>query len=275
MSDETTPRRELADWLRDAYAGGAAGCPPPKAYLADEMAALTAEERSRLEAHAASCPACSAERELARAFDAGETGAAAEDVDFITARLRREAAPLATPAAAPAKPAEPARTGMPSGARVVPFRGRTAAARTWVRFAAAAVLVVAAGLTVRTFYARPPALPAPPPGGVVRGGEVELVAPVAEVAEPPRELQWLHVAGATGYRVRLLAVDDTVLWETKAGRPPVLLPAEVTATLQRGVSYTWSVEALTADGATLARSQPARFRIRPLPEASEAEEDTP
>ena len=267
MSEPTT-RRELADWLRGAYA--AAGCPPPEAYLAEEMAALSTEERRTLDAHADACPACSTERELARAFDAGEAAAPAGDVDWVVARLRGEPAALEKPAAPPAMP-----SGMNTDAHVVPFRGRTAAARTWVRYAAAAVLVVAAGLTVRTLYERPPALPEPPHGGVVRGGEIEQLTPVGEVAEAPRELQWQQVAGAAGYRVRLLAVDDTVLFETRVNTPAAPLPAEVATTLQRGVSYTWTVEALAADGATLARSQPARFRIRPLPETSEAEEGTP
>ena len=37
--------RLLADWLRDAYADGAAGCPPPEVFLAEELAALTPEQR--------------------------------------------------------------------------------------------------------------------------------------------------------------------------------------------------------------------------------------
>jgi len=52
--------------LRAAY-GPAAGCPPPEAYLELESGALDPAERSRLEEHAASCPGCAAERELARA----------------------------------------------------------------------------------------------------------------------------------------------------------------------------------------------------------------
>ena len=264
MSESTPVRRELAEWLRDAYADAAAGCPPAEAYLADELAALHPDERRRLEAHADACPACNAERELARAFDAGEAGAASEDVDWMTARLRGEPVASVQPAAAPAP------TGMPAAGRVVPFRGRTAA-RTWVRFAAAAVLVVAAGLTVRTMYERPPALPAPPHGGVVRGGEVEVVSPVGEVAEPPAELRWKPVAGATAYRVRLLAVDDTILWETKTSAPLAQLPAEVVTRLQRAVSYSWTVEALAKDGAAVGRSTPARFRVRPLPESPTTE----
>ena len=265
MSESPAIRRELAEWLRDAYADAAAGCPPPEAYLADELAALQPDERRRLEAHADTCPACNAERELAQAFDAGETGAAGDDVDWVTARLRGEAVASAQPAAATAP------AGMPQAGRVVPFRGRPAA-RTWVRFAAAAVLVVAAGLTVRTMYERPPALPAPPHGGVVRGSEVEVVSPVGEVAEPPRELWWTPVAGAAAYRVRLLAVDDTVLWETTTSAPPAPVPAEVMARLQRAVRYSWMVEALAADGTAVGRSAPARFRVRALPESPMTED---
>jgi hypothetical protein len=264
VSDSTPTRRELHEWLRDAYADAAAGCPPPEAYLADELASLQPDERRRLEAHADACPACSAERELARAFDAGEAGASSEDVDWVTARLRGE--PIAPVQPAPAT----APTGMPPTGRVVPFRGRTVA-RTWVRFAAAAVLVVAAGLTVRTFYERPPALQAPPHGGVVRGSEVEVVSPVGEVPEPPVELRWRPVAGAAAYRVRLLAVDDTVLWEKKTTAPAAPLPAEIIGKLQRAVSYSWTVEALARDGAALGRSAPARFRVRPLPETGGVE----
>ncbi|HEV8241450.1 MAG TPA: zf-HC2 domain-containing protein [Thermoanaerobaculia bacterium] len=268
MSDATPTRRELSQWLRDAYADAAAGCPPPEAYLAEEMAALSPEQRRRLEAHADACPACRAERELARAFDAGESGASSADVDWVTARLRGEPVPAAQ-GDAPAQPAaSPA--GMPATGRVVPFRGR-AAVRTWVRFAAAAVLVVAMGLTARTFYERPPSLPAPPHGGIVRGGEVELVSPVGEVAEPPLELRWKSVAGAVAYRVRLSGVDGTVLWETKAAATSAPLPAAVAANLKRAVSYEWTVEGLATDGSTIGRSAPARFRVRPLPESDGTE----
>jgi Putative zinc-finger len=265
VSDSPATRRELADWLRDAYAGPGAGCPPPEAYLAEEMAALAPEERRRLEAHADGCPACAAERELARAFDAGEAAVPAADVDWVTARLRGEPAAPATPVAAP--------MGMPPPGRVVPFRGRTAA-RAWTRLAAAAVLVVAAGLTLRTLYERPPALPEPPRSGVVRGGEVEPSAPLGEVAEPPAELRWQPVAGAAGYRVRLVTVDETLVWQDVTNEPNADLPAEVRSGLQRAVSYEWTVEALAADGSTLGRSAPAHFRLRPLPEETDAAEGT-
>lgn len=249
--------RSLADWLRDAYADPSAGCPPPEAFLADELAALTPEQRRTLEAHADSCPACRAERELARAFDQGEAGAAAEDVEWVVARLR----------------------GMPPGGRVVPLRRRQAAP-AWVRLAAAAALVVAAGLALFTAYDRPPGLPGlpePPRGGVVRGGEVEVEAPLGEIAEPPRELRWRPVDGAASYRVRLIAVDGDPLWDDRVTAPPAAIPPAVVARLHRAVSYDWIVEAEAPGGNVLARSAQARFRIRALPELPEpaATEGTP
>ncbi|HET9766829.1 MAG TPA: zf-HC2 domain-containing protein [Thermoanaerobaculia bacterium] len=273
MSGSPPVRRELADWLRDAYAGPAAGCPPPEAYLAEELAALAPEERRRLEAHADACPACSAERDLARAFDAGEAGASAADVDWVTARLRGEPVVTTVSTASMDTPAGATATGMPPPGRVVPFRERSAV-RTWTRLAAAAVLVVAGGLTLRTFYERPPALPEPPRGGVVRGGEIESLAPLGEVAEPPAELRWQPVAGTAGYRVRLVTVDDTPLWQHETSVAAVRLPPEVRSRLQRAVSYEWTVEALAADGSTVGRSAPARFRVRPLPEETDAAEGT-
>jgi len=275
-------RRELADWLRDAWNDPAAGCPPPEAYLEAELAAMTDEQRRRVEAHAETCTACAAERELARAFDQGEAGAASADVDWVVARMRggaAEAPPAAASATVPA-PATPASTspsaaprttnGMRPGGTVVPLRGRRLAP-VWTRLAAAAVLAIAAGLTLFTLRDRPPALPEPPRGGVVRGGEVVVEAPLGEVAEPPRELRWRTVPGAASYRVRILTVDETPLWDMRVTAPSAPIPAEVAARLHRAVSYDWMVEAAAPDGSTLARSATARFRIQPLPEPTRNE----
>ncbi|HYN22196.1 MAG TPA: hypothetical protein VE078_14645, partial [Thermoanaerobaculia bacterium] len=133
--------------------------------------------------------------------------------------------------------------------------------RSLLRFAAAAVLVVGAGLGYRVYQEREPALPPPDLGGAVRGGEVEAVSPVGEVQEIPGELRWLPSIGAASYRVRLTAVDGSVLWEAATPAPPARLPADVAGRLHRAVLYTWTVEALDADGARLASSEPVRFRV--------------
>lgn len=252
----------LEDWLRAAYAGEEAGCPPPEAYLADEEDRLSPGERRRLDEHADRCPACAAERDLARVFDAGPEaeGVLPEDVDFVISRLEA------------ASPVRPASKG-PSKGTVVAFpsaapkpASKLPARSTVWRLAAAVILVLGAGMLFQLSRSGAPPLPAPGTGTVVRGGEVEAVAPVGEVAGIPAELRWEPRPGAASYRVRLLTVDDTVLWETAVPAPPARLPAEVTGQLHRAVVYIWTVEALDASGARIAVSEPVRFRARPHPE---------
>jgi len=257
------PTRTLEEWLHAAYAG----CPPPEAFLEAETAALDPAARRRLDEHAASCPPCAAERDLARLFTAEPqaVGVRQEDVDFVVARLE-EASPLRRPDAPPAgrvvpfpsRPAQPTVSSSP-----LPNARRSSRWPAWL--AAAAVVVLAAGLFVQRSLLAPPPLPAPPAAGVMRGGEVELLAPVGEVAAAPAELRWEPRPGAAAYRVHLRAFDDELLWEATVAAPPAHLPAEVTARLQRAVTYSWSVEALDAQGARLAGSEPVRFRVSPRP----------
>ena len=256
----TDPRHTLQEWLQAAFAdndagndaGNAAGCPPPEAFLEAEPG--SAAER-RLDEHAGRCPACAAERDLARLFAAPQTAADAADVEFIVARLeavsplRPSAQVVPFPAAAPARP--------------TPVR-RPAASQLW-KLAAALVLVLGGGLLFELSRSGAPSLPPPQVGGPVRGGEVEAVAPAGEVAGVPAELRWEPKAGARSYRVRLSSVDDTVLWEATVPAPPARLPAAVAAGLHRAVAYTWTVEALDASGARIATSEPSRFRARPQP----------
>ncbi len=260
----------LEDWLRAAYTEAEAGCPPHEAYLAEEMERLSPEERRRLEEHAEGCPACAAERDLARMFDAGSEveGVLPEDVAFVVSQL--ETASPVRPAAQPwkdnvvpfripaPKTAQPA-TARPAIAQPLPARR----SGLW-RIAAVAVLALGAGLMFQ--LSRPPGappLPVPGTGTTFRGGEVEATSPMGEVAGIPSELRWEPRPGAASYRVRLSTVDDTVLWETAVPAPPARLPAEVTGQLHRAVAYLWTVEALDASGARMAVSEPVRFRARP------------
>jgi len=247
MSHES--RLPLDEWLRAAY-DAEAGCPPPEAFLEAETASLSPRERQALDAHADRCPACAAERDLARLFDAApeEAGVRPEDLSFVVSRLEKT---------------EPVRPVSPN---VVPFarprREKEEAPRSrspLFRLAAAAVLVIGAGLGYQTFHSTSPALPTPEAGGVMRGGEVEAVSPLGEVAEIPRQLRWVPVAGAGSYRLRVIAVDGAVLWEGTVPAPPALLPADVSGRLHRAVLYTWNVEALDPSGARLASSEPVHF----------------
>lgn len=250
----------LKDWLRAAYAEEEAGCPPPEAFLAEELERLSPQERRRLDEHADLCPACAAERDLARMFDAGPgadiEGVLPEDVDFVVSHLE---------ATSPVRP--------PSKSKVVAFptaapkpASKPAARSTVWRLAAAMILVLGAGMLFQLTRSGAPPLPAPGTGTVVRGGEVEAVAPVGEVAGIPSELRWEPRPGAVSYRVRLSTVDDMVLWETTVPAPPAHLPVPVASQLHRAVVYVWTVEALDASGARMAVSEPIRFRARPDPE---------
>jgi hypothetical protein len=251
---ENDLRLPLDEWLRAAYAGSEAGCPPPEAFL--EAEAHTPEERRRLDEHADRCPACAAERDLARLFE-GAPGAAeipGADVGFVVARL------------AEASPVRPAGQVVPfpaPAARPAPRRAVAPLSGSLWKIAAALILVLGGGLLFQLSRPGAPSLPSPEVGGAVRGGELEAVSPVGDVGEVPSELRWTPREGARLYRVRLLAVDDTVLWEGTVPAPPARLPAEIAGRLHRAVAYIWTVEALDASGARIAVSEPVRFRARP------------
>jgi len=193
--------RSLDEWLRAAYADPAAGCPPPEAWLEEELAARTPEERRRLEAHAAHCPACAAEWDLAQGFDAGPeaAGVRPEDVAFVVSRLEsgapvgnvRDLSRFRDARREPSK-AVPSVPVIPA----VASRRRIESSPVW-RLAAAAVLVIAAGLMFQLSRPGAPPLPAPQSGGVVRGGEVEALSPSGEVAGLPTELRWTPRPGAS------------------------------------------------------------------------------
>jgi hypothetical protein len=273
---ENAPQLSLDEWLRAAYSDGKgdadgkrnaeAGCPPPESFL--ESVDLGPEERRRLDAHADRCPACAAERDLARLFaEAPEaSGVAREDLDFVVARLK-DASPVRSadrpigqvvrfpsPAAAPPAPPEARRS---AGRSNTPWPGSL-----W-KLAAALILVLGGGLLFRLAQPAAPLLPSPVVGGPVRGGEIEALSPVGDLGEIPSELRWTPREGARLYRVRLSAVDDTVLWETTVPAPPAQMPANVVSSLHRAVSYTWTVEALDGAGARMAASEPIHFRAKP------------
>lgn len=272
----TAQHHRETDWeARLAAAGAPAeGCPTPEDWHRAAIGELAAGERELLDAHAAACPACAAERDLARAFAAGpdpaEAAATAAGVAAIVARLEArpphraataEAAPpeLARRAPAPPEPAPPAR------GRLLRFPWRAAGAPA--ALAAAAALVLAIGLGYQALRdPAPPALPDRPAAGMVRGSAIDELSPAGELTAAPEELSWEPVAGAERYRLTLLAVDDRVLWQGEAAAPPAPLP-EAVMPLSSAVVYGWRVEALDAGGRVVARSERTTFRIRPAPES--------
>ena len=227
----------LSDSLHSAWDG----CPPPEDWLRLETGEVTPEERRRLEEHAARCPACSAEREMAQLFAEAPEAGQDEDVDYVVAKL--EALNL---------PAQPVPLAFPS---------RRRPALVWAA-RLAAVLVLAIGVALFFRGGQAPPLPDPGTGEVYRGGQVRPIGPSGEISEMPGEFRWEGVQDAHSYRVTLRAVDDAVLWQETVTAPSARLPEDVASRLHPAVLYRWSVEALDERGARLAASEPVRFVVR-------------
>jgi hypothetical protein len=242
----TRPPHEDPELLARALARGPE-CPPLERLAELVHGEVAAAERATLEAHAATCAACAAELELARAFDPAAADAAEG------AEIERVAAALSGPG---------------TGARVLEFRKpreRRAGAATspgWLRWAAAALVVLGLGIALQTArQALPPELTGPLDGDVVRGGELAAIAPVGEVAAVPDRLEFEPAAGAARYRVELLDVAGKSIWGADVVLPPARLDETARALLRPRATYGWRVTALAADGAELARGATVEFSL--------------
>jgi len=223
------------------------GCPPPEDWLRLETGEVTPGERRWLEEHAARCPACASERELARLFAEAPGEAGQEDVDYVVSRLEQLNLP---------------RTPLP-----LAFPARRKPVLAWA-VSLAALLALALGLGLFLRAGQAPPLPDRGAGEVYRGTELRAIGPSGEFNELPREFRWEGVEGARSYRVTLRAVDDTVLWQEMVTVPSARLPEDVARGLHPAVLYTWSVEALDERGARLAASEAVRFMVRPPEEGA-------
>jgi hypothetical protein len=156
-----------------------------------------------------------------------------------------------------------------AAARVVEFR-RPDAPRTrrptTFRWAAAAMLVLGVALAWQAARrALPPAPDGPLGADVLRGREVELLAPAGETVGPPAELVWSPVAGAARYRVELLDVGGDRLGGGETSTTTYPLAPELRERLRPRARYAWRVVALAPAGDEVARSEVAEFVVRPAP----------
>lgn len=134
---------------------------------------------------------------------------------------------------------------------VAAWRG---ASVTWLRRPATwmvAAGAVAAAVLIGVVFQRP--APQPDTGFEIRSDRLLAIAPAGEVASVS-ELRWSSPYNASRYRVSVRSGERVVATgETAEERFPV--------TLTSG-SYTWTVEALDANGRTIAASKPQAFRVR-------------
>lgn len=238
-------QKTIDEWLMLAYRGSTE-CPPPELFLSAEWGALSDEDLRKAEAHAASCPACGAERELARAFDA--PAAASEEME---AGLKKVLA------AVHARPSSAHGRGQllsfPAMARVL--------SRPALGLVAAAIAVFAVGIVIQMRTAGPPELPTVPIESVTRGGGVEVIAPAGFVMESPAVLEWRAVEGAVRYRVTLSAVDGAILWQGESAAAAVEIPDEIRFGLRPAVVYFWQVDAFDERDSRIAWSPATEFRV--------------
>lgn len=239
-------RASIGEWLRRAYEGAEA-CPPPEAYLPEEIAALDAAARERLESHARECAACAAERELANAFGAPDPATSEErrDIDRIVRRLER-------------RPAHGGSGRLLGGPSFWSSLGRAPA----LRWAAALVVLIGVGIGVRN-ASTPPPLPEGPGESATRSSTLEVVAPLGELEAPPGDLVWRSVENASEYRATIRGVDDRVLWRGTTTGTTLVVDEALGKRLLPAVTYVWTVEAVNDRNERIAWSADTRFHIRP------------
>ena len=88
---------------------------------------------------------------------------------------------------------------------------------------------------------------------VQRSTTVELLTPRGPVDVAPDTFRWNAVPGAALYRVKLMEVDKTVVWESTAeSNTQVTLPPAVRQKALPGKRLIWSVDAVDSNGKLIA-----------------------
>ncbi|MEZ5289613.1 MAG: hypothetical protein R2745_00880 [Vicinamibacterales bacterium] len=202
-------------------------------------------------AHLAACARCQTERDLLAAFERDEPlEGEGLSVAWIAAQAKRRTAEALDGAAAPVAPA--------AAPRRLP---------AWALMAASLALVVG-GAALLYQPGRDAAGPTGP-GGVYRGGVVELTTAMGDVEAPPARIEWTAVPAAMEYDVRLNEVDGTELWRLTTPTPAVEVPSMTQAAFLPGKTLVWRVDAKDATGRVVATSGDTRMRVRVAAPASE------
>ena len=221
-------------------------CPPLEKLVEAATRPMAAEAAKALREHAAGCPACAAELELAAAFQSPAEGAASADLEWIVGRLASGAATA------------------PAPARVLELRRRAPLATWGLRAAAVALVTLGLGLGWSSLRSRvAPTLPDAGLSDVVRSGRVVVLAPAGTLAALPESFAWEAVARAATYRVELADVADEPIWEGETSATTLALPGAIRARLETLVTYRWRVIARDANGGRLAQSEATEFRLDP------------
>jgi hypothetical protein len=127
------------------------------------------------------------------------------------------------------------------------------------RFAVAGL----AALLAIGIYMRPPSHGGRPvvEDDTVRSASIEGIEPAGDISQPPAVLRWRAAASAASYRVRILDVDNVVIWQAPAKANQIEIPAAARALMLHKKTLFWQIEALDAKGTSLAQSAPSQFRV--------------
>ncbi len=222
----------------------------------DELERL-AEDPSPTHPHLSTCPRCQAELAMLKEFETSsplpDEGAA---VTWISSEMERRLDQIKKGGVVANRKQSTGWSGWLSG-----LLG-SGSARWLVPVAAIALIAVASTMMLRS--SKQPQLIADSGNGaaIYRSQQVDIVAPIGDLPDPPKELQWKAFAGATKYRVEVMEVDHVMVWSGESNYITVTIPAATRAKMLPGKPVLWRVTALDNHGQTLAASQIQRFSVR-------------
>ena len=200
-------------------------------------------ERELASSHTAGCPHCRTELALIERFEAAPVfDEERAEVEWIVAGLRKNVLYLATE-----------------------VQGQ----RWWKRLlrpvvlAPASLAIAAAVMAIGIALQQPAGVRPGAAAGrtAMRSHAIELVAPIGDQLRPPAMLQWNAVPGASRYRVRVLEVDRTELWNATVSETRVALPEAVSKQALPLKMLLWQVTAINGSGNVLANSRAGAFRV--------------
>lgn len=208
--------------------------------------------------HLVQCPRCQAELAMLKSFESGaplpDEGAA---VAWINSHLDRQLENIKNPSRGRfSRPAT--QFSEPQGSWLAGIFG-LGNVRWVLPVAAVAAIAIASAILLRP--AKAPELQANTGGqaAIYRSQEIEVVSPVGDLQQVPRELRWQIFAGAASYKVAVMEVDHSALWTSETKESSVEIPVSVRAKMLPSKPILWQVTALDAQARVLATSQVQRF----------------
>jgi len=208
--------------------------------LADNAAADPQAAR-----HLAGCAHCQTELSMLKSFEeatpSADEGAA---VAWIAAQLKRQqSAPI-----------------QKSPAPRVSF-WRNLLRTPYLAGAAAAIVVLALGISLYYSNSGSGGLKPPVIGKNYRSGEIKLLSPTSEQTHAPAEFRWEAVPGSANYKVELTDVLGKPLAAATSTQPQLAATAEMKSAMHAGMPVNWKVTAFDAAGTKIAESSGGNFKI--------------